>query len=1522
MVLLLAGLAASSSHLRAGVDGTIYDPWPPRLGEEYYTEAPGDALLKPVPAPVMREMAEAVLALLEGAIGHVDAFIVAAQEAPDTFNLGENIWVYMQSKPYEEWGTMLVVDYLVGAGDESYGRASLALVRGEMHRRQQRLSGIVAKYGDPVPAPSDAAELEAYLSTQTTEAKAIHEAVDWALQGREYVVAWTLNSLHHPVELVAFQESITQSLEPQYLDLAERDFGLEPFVVEEYLRLVYAAEMEMEAPYAAEEKRLIDAHTARYLGLAEQTRVMVAQLDDQIVEFVESTPSEWGEVPFNRHLFNPIRYRTNHFYPFDPEDSREWGFLPLRAEFWSPPGGIEQQDGFTAWSVDDYVWDLLADNPGVVLVGEVMDCRRLLIGCAVGLYLYAPWQAGRDLAIPVEPQEPKPPEYPQYALYLPPTVPEVELWGAGLPGVPTEDWSYLVPEDVIAEHELDGDWIVMGVYGQSLFAVESKTPILSWAGADRHLEYKLLHTGKYSADAAMGRVDPKWQGFWGNLHTRQGFREMAGKPPLPIDHADFYIVAVRLTESTWAGRYSFKLGDLEVGWTLPHARNRAETSFVRLLGSPGEALDYADVYEQTKNVFSHDRFYVEIATSGEVATADSIPFELFLSRDGGPATAVMFKTAGDRDSSTLTAHRVGDNRQLFRSEQFFVQAPDGLNAWSTRDGIRTAGIGLAPGDRLAARVVPHGVASQAALGLLAVHTTPADVGASWREAVVQAANLMGKTPPKAWERLSKDEFNAMLRTKWGTVDSTPFVQVGGRQIDLALGDLAAMLLIRERFNLVMGEALPEVRALRNRVNEGNANSLAVLREEIRADASHEGFPLAEIRVADPGGPPLLTVPFRLVYDEEWMALSFRDRINPRAARERWLEEVTVAAVSEYYRAAVNTYRYSMGRQIVGYEPDNSLNLRDPKEMLRLTAIGMGPIAGQIKRNLLRLVVDPTAPRWRAFSWEVDGPARSYVGTIQALGVEFHNNEALIDQYNAMAMAVAGGAGLLPGAVLGQSLALLVGAGSLVATLAGELPDYLDRSQDVEFALGAYQAVGEERYITAALRRKSGWAVALELAGGAVDVVASVVQLRHARAAWVAAAADAQAAELFAGGPAKFVSASRDAQQSALVRLAQLSDTRQSGRALSELEETVLESGGRMLDEVGTVDAAASQRYLDPTAIEGTESFTLNDGRIAFVSPPGGGLPTATVAPPLTSPAAFRIPENTPWHIFDVKTRLGRGAYAQVFEIAGAEGVSRALKVYAAGPEGLDDVQRALRAEAILAAGDIPQLRIIDHGVHDGMAYIVQEIMPPPGIYKPVKGQMMDSKMAEALLGLYQKLGEKGIGWSDGWWANIYFFREVEGGPLVAGVLDQDRVWKIGEGIGSGVWGGNTDDLMVVILRVPGNERFRIDSLARSRFTPAALDLLRRGFSPWPDADFFMMKMLEHKGWINYNRDLQRFESGRMDIGLVRDYFPRLERLESINPMFDIPDHLRPHGPDLPIGELPDSLGGANLVPDEELALAA
>lgn len=402
--IMLAALAFPNYELAAQQDGTIYNPWPSYLKPQYSNEAPGKTLVKPIDQRVMWQMAEAVLRVAQGAITHVDDLAAEASQAADSYKRGERDPVIFWGSPYEP--RLLVGNFLKDAGDSGIGISSISLVRAEMQKQHDRIREIATRYQGPIEVPRGRDAYQAFLRQQTEEAKAIHRAMDWSMRGRQYVVQWVLNSLHYPDELVAYQDRVNGILEKQRIELAERDFGRD---LDEVIQLAGAAEDAMEAPFAAEEKRLIGRHVARFMRLAEYTEVMLDQIGDQLVQLVDTTPPEWGEVPFRHQLYNPIRYRVFRFFPNGP-DQRD--FVSVYAEFYYPEN-IETRSGKAEQD-------------------STLHCRNVMLDCRQELFLTAPWDYMRDLSIPKEPPAEGPPARPWCAVQNQITVPEIKLWGESI----------------------------------------------------------------------------------------------------------------------------------------------------------------------------------------------------------------------------------------------------------------------------------------------------------------------------------------------------------------------------------------------------------------------------------------------------------------------------------------------------------------------------------------------------------------------------------------------------------------------------------------------------------------------------------------------------------------------------------------------------------------------------------------------------------------------------------------------------------------------------------------------------------------------------------------------------------------------------------------------------------------------------------------------------------------------------------------------------------------------------------
>ena len=1114
------------------------------------------------------------------------------------------------------------------------------------------------------------------------------------------------------------------------------------------------------------------------------------------------------------------------------------------------------------------------------------------------------------------------PTYPDYTIVLPPTVPRVITWGTGLPGPQTDDWSRLVPKEVIDQYQINGRWIIMAVYGQNLFGAFKKDPPVTWAPADKHLDYKLLYSGSYVQDRPGGADGADWSGFWKAFEDRLR-PEPLSPPPSDVQGADVYVLAVHLEPNTWAGHYEFKLGNLRVEWVLPNATNLAKTSFIREVGLgktvPGwvgalsvdtDADGNKVLYEHVDTLFKYDRFHVEVETSGDVVTTDKIPIELFRSQNSGDPKELTF------GKHVLFAERVKGSKRLFRTPLIRLNEPESISGSATESGERVYWIPLALGDKLAARVGPYDVARQDDMAVAQMYATPDKVGAFYRGYVAQAAKIAGVELPTDIDRVSDGVlYNQVLNKKWDTVDSKPFVRVGGRSIDLTVEHLAGMLLVRDQFIRSMTEALPRIQKMREQMRDNPKAWGHAIWAFLRDDAAKPGSPIGDMKVLgwDPARGTSTgtgTVPFRNAYDEDWLNKTFRGSLGQEI---QWQEDSAMFVFNGYVDTAEQALQYAQS-----FDVSNP----DAKKLLLLTTVGMRAMVARARPNLLHLIEDPDGLRRTGigFRWEYDRYGRQSLALLGDLGDEFLRNEARVDAINnATSFVLTLASFFAPETTVGAIFSVGSTAASAWMTLTRNLPEFLGREADVQFAIGAYLAVGEQHYVAAKVRTSPGWQVALDVVNTAVDVVSTIALLRDARAAWIAGQPDSTVVQAFAGGAESFLDQPTETQKFALARYAELVESKTLGNPLTEVEQSIVENGDKTLTALADRKPRSSFRYMDDAALDGRVVTVTDEGKVGFIFPEGTSL-TRTLREgdsvtlvDVARPEPWRIPTAGKWDKFEVQGSLGRGSFAQVFDVkadlrlkqlAASAGVdsaaeSFALKVYKAGPEGVADIERALQAEKLLADAGIRQLKIIDHGVGpDGLPYLVQEIMPFPGIYRPVEGQLMEEGMQRALLGLYKKLADKGIAFSDGHKGNI-FFEKMPDGTYTCGILDQDRVWKYGEGLHTGAFDQEGLATTLEILEDPCNADWkssRIFSLEDSTYSPRAHLLLHMGYCPWPNDEYFTMKMLEHRGWIKFKVPEPgvpgHFESDRLDMKVVKEFFPKIDDPANINTKFDVPAHLQ------------------------------
>ncbi len=310
--MLTAGLSS-----RAAAQDWETDDWPPRLSEAYPDWKPGDQLIKPIQPHVMRQMANAVLKMADGALAHVDEFIVESKQIQNAFMLEEYVAFRRFSIAYSgDYAPIL--DILDNAGNAGNGISSISVVRAAMQKHRDRISEIAQRYEHPIEIPHDPDALQTFLTRQAEEARTIHAAVDWFLNGRRYAVQWVLDALRHPDdELKEYQNRVYEMLSSKSEEILRRDPNYSSLSSIEQYTLKKAKFAELRGPYGANEKKLIDQHVARYLRLQELSWALYYQIDAQLVHLVDATPPQWGEIPFYQDLNDTIRNRITGFLPMN-----------------------------------------------------------------------------------------------------------------------------------------------------------------------------------------------------------------------------------------------------------------------------------------------------------------------------------------------------------------------------------------------------------------------------------------------------------------------------------------------------------------------------------------------------------------------------------------------------------------------------------------------------------------------------------------------------------------------------------------------------------------------------------------------------------------------------------------------------------------------------------------------------------------------------------------------------------------------------------------------------------------------------------------------------------------------------------------------------------------------------------------------------------------------------------------------------------------------------------------------------
>ena len=255
-----------------------------------------------------------------------------------------------------------------------------------------------------------------------------------------------------------------------------------------------------------------------------------------------------------------------------------------------------------------------------------------------------------------------------------------------------------------------------------------------------------------------------------------------------------------------------------------------------------------------------------------------------------------------------------------------------------------------------------------------------------------------------------------------------------------------------------------------------------------------------------------------------------------------------------------------------------------------------------------------------------------------------------------------------------------------------------------------------------------------------------------------------------------------------------------------------------------------------------------------------GLPQ--VASPPSAGSTFTTPSGQQ---IKLGKKLGQGTFSDVFEIAGDEGnVIKFIRNGEGGEHGLNAWQLALEGKQVselLDQAGIPQLKVSDVDFTGAQPFMVVEKITDTmqtfdmsdltaGTRDAMRqaGKWTDAH-EQAVVELYHNMAKKNLIWEDGHLENI-FFKHGPDGKLVAGVLDHGRIGKWDKLNGSlqnwvkdlgevGHYGDMTGGFIYSNKGFDGNFKFS-------------------------SAEEFMVKMLEHKRWIEWDKAANKFKGLRID----------------------------------------------------------
>jgi hypothetical protein len=990
-------------------------------------------------------------------------------------------------------------------------------------------------------------------------------------------------------------------------------------------------------------------------------------------------------------------------------------------------------------------------------------------------------------------------------------------------------------------------------------ALEKADPSqLTFASTSPGIEYKLLETktqrrAKYGSTAYLDEWQRGWTAACDRFTSSDARQKCQGLEAMLVE-ADL--------NGTVGGIKDFDIHNgaktLPATWILDRGDIKASLSFVRPRyppDTPNVGLTH-EYFFQTDIAFQPEKIRIQIRTESD-PRLESI--DLTLAKND-----TFIQVAGE---PMIKARRVPGTTTEYLSAPIMVHAGGDKLGQTPADAID---ILSQSGELLQAKIADDGLLANSPAviqaTILRAPQTP------WIEALKRAGS---NDRVAGWQSfLSRlNGARPLTADEVGEVSNTPLRgDSGAGATKIRLGDLAAMLILKDAFVESMGQYAKQLDAFQDSEIDG-------LRSELQPHFEDLTFKFGDIAIDGPKG--VGKIPVRYIYKEAYLSRMFQldSRWQGSAAADQWRKAAFAQAFAQYREAVKSALKSA-----------SEIKDDDYAGLLQLTGNGFDPIVQAVLPNLVRL--DEIGPM--DLEWVSDSVARQWVSSIGALA----KASTATREYNQALTATVGLVfslpALVPGGIYGVATSAALNLTAMGEVALDKFPESFRSRAEVKFAVGSLEVLSSERIDAARLNERSTWGTVAAFAFAGIGVGADVLRAAtEARAAIALSQAFRARQEAQTGALAMFDQQNPTARAFIVRAIEEANDAQSAGRALTAEEEAAL-ALQRDLDqqaELAFRNGRTAGIEFDPNgptnrlgeAFEPAEALKIVNAAKALEGLPQAGKPIQVI---LESGAQIE------YHLGKV---IGQGGFATVYEMLDKDGnaLPYVMKFYRdMGDVRAADVVRATEeGQNLLREGtQIRQLDIVAFearakvavkpGSFEPLPFIIQQRLDPTmktfsasWTQNKVNKILVDIKLngvlggkftepyQRAVVKLYRQLADKGLIWEDGHLDNIYFVGE--GDAVEAGILDQDRIMKLDQATKDAYmeyWLGKME-------ATPKSPLWLISSLEKS-----AIGGNGAKFTP----DMLMAKMFEYRRrWIRFDRATQRFEPVLIDPGIVKEYFPDL-----------------------------------------------